>query len=114
MSKRITGLAIFVFLASIMTAFNVRADDLHDKLDQCKKEFAISHNKNVSQEKAMAAKIRHLKLMKDILVELNKRNVSKNLSSEALQENVMVMSHLMEMMVKENLANKMYDLEVHY
>ncbi len=111
-------LQIILFSAILMMSFSgsifAGSDMLQQKLQQCKQEFAISHDKNVTQEKALTAKFNHLKLMKEILVELNRKNIGKNLSSEEIQENLMVTSHLMEMMVTEDLAKKMYDLEVQY
>jgi hypothetical protein len=111
-------LPIILFGSILMLSFSstllASPDGLQDKLQQCKQEFSISHDKNVSQEKALTAKFNHLKLMKEILVELNKKNTGRTLSPQEIQENLMVNSHLMEMMVTEDLARKMYDLEVQY
>ncbi len=95
-----------ILFSSLLLSGLARADHLDEKLAQCKKEFAISHNKNSTQAVAVAAKLKHLKLMKEILHELNMKNQGKNLSNKELQDNVMVMSHLLEMLVEENLAQK--------
>ncbi|WP_198263175.1 hypothetical protein [sulfur-oxidizing endosymbiont of Gigantopelta aegis] len=111
-------LPILLFGSILMLSFSgnllAGSNGLQDKLQQCKQQFSISHDKSVSQEKALTAKFNHLKLMKEILVELNQKNTGRTLSPQEIQENLMVNSHLMEMMVTEDLARKMYDMEVQY
>jgi len=98
-----------VFVFGLLTASYTglaSASSMQDKLTQCKQAFATSHQKDATQGMAAAAKLKHLKLMKEILKELNTKNSNKNLSKAELQENVMVMSHLLEMLVTENLSAK--------
>jgi len=93
-------------LASASLANVASAGSLDKKLEQCKQEFALSHDKNAKKDVSAAASLRHLKLMKEILHELNKTNSDKKMTNTELQENVMVMSHLLEMLVTENLSEK--------
>ncbi len=79
---------------------------IEQKLEACKREFRRAHDKNLSQKEAAEANLKHLKLMKELLEELNKKNANGRMSNEDLQQNVMVMSHLLEMLVTENLARK--------
>lgn len=111
-------LHIILFSAILMISFSgtifADAGMLQNKLDQCKQQFAVSQDKNVTQKEALSAKLNHLKLMKEILVEMNQKNTGKDMSAKEMQSHMMVISHLMQMMVTEDLANKMYDLDVHY
>ena len=77
-----------------------------EKLKQCKQEFNIAHKKDATQEVAVAAKLKHLKLMKEILTQINIKNTGKKMTTAELQDQVMVMSHLLEMLVAENLNEK--------
>ncbi len=106
-------LCVLVLLAATFGSV-ANASSLTDKLDQCKQSFATSHSKDATQKVAVAAKLQHLKLMKEILHELNQKNASKNMSNEQLQENVMVMSHLLEMLVIENLSKKEQTWNLNY
>ncbi len=107
-NRKKTTLSIFFFLAFLSASLaNVAsAGSLDKKLEQCKQEFALSHSKDAKKDVAAAANLRHLKLMKEILHELNKTNADKKMTNSELQENVMVMSHLLEMLVTENLKEK--------
>jgi len=96
----------FLVLLTASFAQIANAESLDKKLQQCKMEFKIAHSKDSTQGVAVAAKLKHLTLMKEILHELNKKNVDKKMSNADLQENVMVMSHLLEMLVIENLNKK--------
>lgn len=98
--------AFFLALLSLSLSNIANAGSLDNKLEQCKQAFSISHSKDSTQETAVAADLKHLKLMREILHELNKKNVDKKMSNAQLQENVMVMSHLLEMLVIENLNEK--------
>ncbi len=103
-----TSLPIILFLTVLTASFGntASAGSLKNKLQQCKQSFATSHNKDATQKTAAAAKLKHLKLMKEILNDLNKKNTGKQMTASDIQENVMVMSHLLEMLVTENLNNK--------
>ncbi|VAW58035.1 hypothetical protein MNBD_GAMMA11-2481 [hydrothermal vent metagenome] len=90
------------------------AESLDQKLQQCKQAFSLSHSKDATQEAAAVANLKHLKLMKEILHELNKKNVDKKMTDAQLQENVMVMSHLLEMLVTENLSRKEQSWNLNY
>lgn len=118
MNRNNKRLPIVLFISMLMAIFGsiVSADSSSLKVDlqQCKQAFATSHNKNVTQNQAFAARLKHLKLMKKILVELNKKNANRKMTVPEIQENVMAVSHLLEMMVAENLSKKESDMEVHY
>jgi len=106
-----------VFLLTILSVSYtgvVNATSLENKLQQCKQEFSISHQQDVSQQVATAAKLKHLRLMKEILHELNMKNADKKMSNIDMQENVMVMSHLLEMLVDENLSEKDQSWNMNY
>ncbi len=111
-----TGLFAALLAALLMSFGTVAssAGSLQEKLELCKKEFARAHDQNVPQKEALDARIRHLQLMKELLRELNEKNVDRKMTSEEIQENLMVVSHLLEMMVTEDLANKMRDMELSY
>jgi Ni,Fe-hydrogenase I large subunit len=115
-NRKKTKISIIFFLALLTASFGnvVSADSLDKKLEQCKMEFSIAHNKDSSQGVALAARYKHLKLMREILHELNKKNADKKLSKSELQKNVMVMSHLLEMLVIENLAKKEQTWNLNY
>ncbi len=106
-----------VFVLSMLAASYagvVSADSLDKKLQQCKQAFSVSHKQDATQVVATAAKLKHLKLMKEILHELNMKNANKKLSDADMQENVMVMSHLLEMLVDENLSEKDQSWNLNY
>lgn len=107
-NKTTTKFSIIFFLVLLTASFGnlASASSLDKKLQQCKQAFSVSHNKDSTQGVAAAASLKHLKLMKELLSELNKKNADKNMSNSELQENVMVMSHLLEMLVTENLTEK--------
>lgn len=106
--KNTKTLPVLFVVALLSASFSnvVSAGSLDKKLQQCKQEFSLSHQKDATQEVAVAAKLKHLRLMKDIIHELNVKNTDKKMSNAELQENVMVMSHLLEMMAVENLSQK--------
>jgi len=107
-NRKNTTLSIAFFLTLLMASWSniASAESLQDKLAQCKQAFATSHSKDSSKDVAVAAKLKHLRLMKEILHELNIKNADRKLTDTELQENVMVMSHLLEMLVIENLNEK--------
>ena len=115
-SRKQTKISVLCFLALLVTSVaNVAsAGSLDKKLEQCKQEFKVAHSKDSTQGMAVAAQLKHLTLMKEILHELNKKNADKKMSSTELQENVMVMSHLLEMLVMENLKNKEQTWNLNY
>ena len=116
LNKKTKALPVVILFTILTASFStvVSAESLDKKLQKCKQEFSISHNKNSTQEVATAAKLKHLKLMKEILHELNVKNAGKNMSSADMQENVMVMSHLLEMLVTENLSIKEQSWNLNY
>ncbi len=109
-------ISILCFLALLIASFGnvASAGSLDKKLEQCKQEFNTAHSKDSTQGVAVAAKLKHLTLMKEILHELNKKNSDKKMSNAELQENVMVMSHLLEMLVIENLNKKEQSWNLNY
>jgi len=108
-------LAIFLFTVLSASYSNVvSAESLDEKLHQCKQAFSMSHKPDATQEVATAAKLKHLKLMKEILHDLNVKNANKKMSNTQMQENVMVMSHLLEMLVIENLSEKDQSWNLNY
>ncbi len=115
-NRKTTTLSIAFFLALFTASLaNVAsAESLNKKLDQCKAAFAISHSKDSTQEAAVAATLKHLKLTRELLHELNKKNAGKKMSQAEIQENVMVMSHLLEMLVIENLSKKEQTWNLNY
>ncbi len=108
------SLPLLIGFMAVSLSAAAGSGSIEQKLEQCKKEFALAHSGGTPQETAAAANLRHLKLMKEILQELNTRNANRKLSPEELQENVMVMSHLLEMLVTENLARKEQSWGVNY
>jgi len=116
MINRKSKISILCFLVLLIASFGnvASADSLTKKLEQCKMEFATAHNKESTQKVAVAAKLKHMKLMKEILHELNVKNEDKKLTNAELQENVMVMSHLLEMLVVENLNQKEQSWNMNY
>ncbi len=115
-NRKKTKISVLCFLALLVTSVaNVAsAGSLDKKLEQCKQEFKVAHNKESTQIVAAAAQLKHLTLMKDIIHELNKKNADKKMSNAELQENVMVMSHLLEMLVIENLNKKEQTWNLNY
>jgi len=111
-----TKISILCFLALLVASLTnvVSAGSLDNKLEQCKMEFNKAHSKDSTQGVAVAAKLKHLTLMKEILHELNKKNADKKMTNTELQENVMVMSHLLEMLVIENLNKKEQTWNLNY
>ena len=107
-NRKTTTFSILFFFALLIASLGsvASAGALDKKLEQCKKEFALSHSKDVSKDVAVAASLKHLRLMKEILHELNEKNTDKKMTDAELQKNVMVMSHLLEMLVTENLNKK--------
>ncbi|VAW67100.1 hypothetical protein MNBD_GAMMA08-1161 [hydrothermal vent metagenome] len=91
-----------------------QADSIDKKLEQCKQSFSVAHNKDSTQKVAVAAQLKHLKLMKEIIHELNVKNADKKMTNDELQQNVMVMSHLLEMLVTENLNKKENSWNLNY
>ncbi len=115
-NRKTTKISIICFLALLLTSFGniASAGSLEKKLEQCKAEFNTAHSKDSAQGVAVAAQLKHLTLMKEILHELNKKNSGKKMSNAELQENVMVMSHLLEMLVIENLNKKEQTWNMNY
>jgi hypothetical protein len=117
MKNKIKNSLPVIFLFTLLTASYssvVNAESLQQKLQLCKQEFAVAHQKDSTQEVAVTAKLKHLKLMKEIMHELNMKNADKNMTNAQLQENVMVMSHLLEMLVTENLNKKEHTWNLNY
>lgn len=116
MMNRITKLSIVCCLTLLAASFAnaANAELLDKKLEQCKMEFNTAHSKDSAQGVAVAARLKHLTLMKEILHELNKKNADKKMTNAELQENVMVMSHLLEMLVIENLNKKEQTWNLNY
>ncbi len=112
--KSLLSIPLLLVLLSTPLGSIANAESLDSKLQQCKQAFALSHSKDVTQKTAVAADLKHLKLMKEILHELNKKNVDKKMTNDELQENVMVMSHLLEMLVIENLNQKEQSWNLNY
>ena len=113
-NKTILTSVFFLALLSSPLTNIANASSLGDKLKECKQEFAIAHSGSSTQKIAAAAKLKHLKLMKEILQELNNKNAGKKMTNSELQENVMVMSHLLEMLVTENLNQKEESWNMNY
>ncbi len=116
LNRKHTSLPIILFLTILSASFvNIAsAGSLENKLQQCKQSFETSHNKDATLKTAAAAKLKHLKLMKEILNDLNTKNTGKQMTAADIQENVMVMSHLVEMLVSENLNNKEQTWNMNY
>ena len=82
---------------------------LKEKLQQCEVAFEKMHSGELSQDEAWKLRIEHKKLVKEILVNLNKRNhnILKSgdytMSSEDILDNFIVMGSLLEMLSTENL-----------
>jgi len=76
LNKKTKTLPVIILFTILTASFStvVSAESLDKKLQKCKQEFSISHNKDSTQEVATAAKLKHLKLMKEILHELNVKN----------------------------------------
>ncbi len=107
--KNVTRPLLIFFITLMAVYSNIASADaypMEEKLKQCKQAFALSHKKDATQKMAVAARLEHLKLMKEMLIELNKMNADRKMTDSELQENVMVMSHLLEMLVTENLDEK--------
>ncbi len=115
-NKKSKTLPAVILLTLLTTSYSyvTNAESLDKKLQQCKQEFSISHQSDASQKVATAARLKHLKLMKEILHELNMKNADQKLSNAEMQENVMVMSHLLEMLVTENLSEKDQSWNLNY
>jgi len=115
-NRKNTKISILCSLVLILSVFSgyANADSLDKKLKQCKTEFNTAHSKESTQGVAVAAKLKHLTLMKEILHELNTKNSDKKMTNAELQENVMVMSHLLEMLVIENLNRKEQTWNLNY
>ncbi len=115
-NRKKNTLSILFFLALLTTSLGnvASAGSIDKKLEECKQAFALSHDKKASQETAVAANLKHLKLMQEILQELNKKNADRKMTNAELQENVMVMSHLLEMLVTENLNKKEQTWNLNY
>ncbi len=112
--KSLLSVPLFLALLIALSGNIALAESLDRKLQQCKQAFSLSHSKDATQEAGVAANLKHLKLMKEILHELNKKNADKKMTDTELQENVMVMSHLLEMLVIENLNKKEQSWNLNY
>lgn len=79
---------------------------LTEKLEQCQNAYKLAHSKDTPQVQAAEAKLKHIALMRDILIHLNKKNANaQNLSDKEVLDNIRVMGHLMEMLVVNHLPD---------
>jgi len=82
--------------------------DMEGKLKQCEIAFNKAHSGEMSQVQAAKARTEHMKLVLEILENLNKRNTAvaldtgEALSQEAIVNNFRVMGRLLEMMAADH------------
>jgi len=81
---------------------------MEQKLQECNAAFKAAHKKDISREEAAKAKAEHVKLMVDILRNLNEQNTAaadqgKPLSPVQVSNNVRVMGHLLEMLAADHM-----------
>ncbi len=111
MNRKSLSAVLFVAGLSLLTSSVGLAAEypLEQKLQQCDQAFAQSRDSGATREQAAKARVKHLKLMAEILQNLNDENGraaanGKPLSVEQLSKNVRVLGHLNEMLVNYHLA----------
>lgn len=102
MNKNITKAFLPLLLAGLLGLTGgaaLAADNLDQKLQQCQAAFQKSRRADLPQNEARKAEQEHLKLMVEIMQDLNKRAASdKSLSPEEVRTHLRVMGHLVEML----------------
>ena len=111
--RYLSAVAFTAFLS--LTGFSSFAAEfpMAEKLQQCEAAFKASRSKTATREEAAKAREEHIKLMVEILQNLNNLNVAADdqgraLTPEELSNNVRVMGHLIEMLAVDHMAPK-YD-----
>ncbi len=99
-------LSALLLSGAVLISGNVLAAEKFDidaKLEQCRAAYNDAHSGKMSVAEAGRAQQKHMKLMQEILKNLNKRNSKASLKTgEALTDaeiiqNLRVMGHLLEM-----------------
>ncbi len=99
-------LSALLLSGAVLISGNVLAAEKFDidaKLEQCREAYNDAHSGKMSVAEAGRAQQKHMKLMQEILKNLNKRNSKASLKTgEALTDaeiiqNLRVMGHLLEM-----------------
>lgn len=102
--------AVVISMLSALGSAPLYAEEfpLNEKLKQCSMAFKESRNSKATREEAIKAREEHIKLMVEILQNLNKRNVAaaeqnEPLSPKDASDNIRVMGHLMEMLAADHM-----------
>jgi len=99
-------LSALLLSGAVLISGNVLAAEKFDmdaKLEQCRAAYNDAHSGKMSVAEAGRAQLKHMKLMQEILKNLNQRNSKASLKTgEALSDaeiiqNLRVMGHLLEM-----------------
>jgi len=110
-AKRITliiSALVIPFVLVVSGAAMAGKFDLDGKLKQCEAAFKKAHSGEMSQAVAAKARTQHMKLVLEILDNLNKRNAAvsletgETLTQKEIVNNFRVMGRLLEMMATDH------------
>ena len=111
---KLTVPVIFAVVISVLSSLGASPlyaaeSSLDEKLKQCSIAFKAAHDGNATRAEATKARDKHIKLMAEILAEMNQRNMraseqNKPLTPEEASDNIRVMGHLMSMLAADHMA----------
>lgn len=103
-TRLLTVLIIPIMIAGFSMNVSAKPLSLDEKLDQCQMAFDKANSGDLSQTDAAKARREHMTLVREILMDLNKRNAAVDtaggevLSQQEILDNLRVMGRLLEMM----------------
>lgn len=110
-TKPITRLLTLLVIPAVVAGFSMNAHagslSLEEKLNQCQMAFDKAHSGDLNQAEAAKARREHMKLVREILADLNKRNANVDtaggevLSQQEILNNLRVMGRLLEMLATD-------------
>lgn len=112
MKAKALSLAVLLFTiaaAGINSEATAQTYPLQEKLQQCETAFKNAHSGKVTQAEAAKARQKHMKLVREILQQLNMRNTEladkgEPLSQKEILQNLTVMGRLLEMLAADHQA----------
>ncbi len=110
---KLTVPVIFAVVISVLSSLGASPlyaaeSSLDEKLKQCSIAFKAAHSADATRKEASEARKKHIKLMAEILEEMNQRNMAaaeqnKPLSAREASDNIRVMGHLMSMLAADHM-----------
>jgi len=112
MNTKSISIAILLFTLAA-SGFSIEATatpyPLTEKLQQCETAFKNAHSGKTTQVEAAKARQKHMKLVREILQQMNLRNTGladkgEPLSQKEVMQNLTVMGRLLEMLAADHQA----------